>query len=215
MPQWGPRDVFPLWSLWCKHGDASLAEHVQLWVKPCQSHRQSLWWKTSYPAGFLCHPGINAALFSFQPPVFTDSTGIKSRSTYGSLSPFLCWCHLEALSLRLGMSSLPPVWALLCLGWRALWRGWARVYVGRVFFQNTINLFRKRQWMSDVCCSIIIKKNILGCRWSDAQTEKLNGITLMSAVSLAEKVSLLLKWWLRISVGSLASVFYRVSILQS
>lgn len=41
-----------------------------------------------------------------------------------------------------------------------MWPGLSRVYIGRLSFLNTINLFRKRKWMPDVRCSIIIKENI-------------------------------------------------------
>lgn len=80
-------------------------------VKPRRSPKTvTSWRKTSFPAAFPCCPGPKCrSLLCFQPPVFTDSTGIKSRSGYDFQRPILCWCHPEALSLCLGTSSSPPV----------------------------------------------------------------------------------------------------------
>ncbi len=109
MPQRSLRGFFPLRSAWREDGDDGLAEHVQFRVNPRRSPKSvTRWWKTSFPCGVPKRsPGQNVGLFSFQPPVFTDSTGRKSRSADDFL--ILCWCHPEALSLGLGTSSSPPV----------------------------------------------------------------------------------------------------------
>lgn len=106
MPQQSLSDSFPLWSAWRKDGDLGLARtHTSSGKASAIS--KDLWLADRKQAFLQRSHAVD--LFSFQPPVFTDSKGIKSRSAYDFLSLIPCWCHPEALSLRLGTSGLPPV----------------------------------------------------------------------------------------------------------
>lgn len=92
--------------------------------------------ETSRPAAFLCRaPPRWRPLSSvyWQP-------GLESRWDYAELMP--------------SRGSVGPS--------RDEGRGQAHpsVNAGRLSFPNTINLFRKRKWMPDACCSVIIKENV-------------------------------------------------------